>query len=794
MLGKHRIATSLAPLALFALFAIFFFGAAISGDEWPGGPLSFTTLWHSPILRWASERGGATLPLWFSLPATGLPYWAASPGGALFADPFVLAASVFRLSPRASLWLLVALHFIIAGAGVQRWLKGQQLPSAFALLGALIYAASPLFLAFSTNGFVSLATIAASVPWLALHLRPSEAKHQIHCTSVFVIFASWTVLVAGWCGLVTALLAAWSLASLSSDFCSFPRVSAARSMRPFAFLGIILLLFGVGAIAALPRLEFRFHSMEVLPSAPPRLSLSLLGIFWPEATANDRVTLVPYFSFVWAMFLAAGLTRWRQIRFRTMVSIVGHSALICFASATAFWLHDGEPLRQAAILGTGLASAFVGLLLCRAVATDLWQNLRRSAKSDLARQARWLLAIAVLSVIIAAALQLGLLTKQRSLAKPGLSDSPLQQQWASTNSASTGAVAASVLQKSPKLEATRPSRAKPFLRQCLILLFLSALYGAAAHGLPLRVFFLALFGLVLVDLRTSHVLLLHTTHSGTLSALSQAQGVLKELSSDPSSRILLFADAPGAPAELLRSGHPVINVHVPRLPLSYARAATKLSFVVPGAPTRISKEAQWTYLRSAGTRWILATTNTLALLPPTATIVLREDQWVFAQLSPKTMRAQVWQRALRVHDAIQSLALTLNREWSGDEIYVEGKPVAEFPFTQSKGNLGSAEVLWDIGNDIGVEINVPLPSFLALADATYPGWHVWAEGKPHELLRANGWMRAAALPSGRHLVRFVYQPASLRLGAFVTMISLSAAMFWLFGRFFSNQPTCRYCP
>ncbi len=143
----------------------------------------------------------------------------------------------------------------------------------------------------------------------------------------------------------------------------------------------------------------------------------------------------------------------------------------------------------------------------------------------------------------------------------------------------------------------------------------------------------------------------------------------------------------------------------------------------------------------------------------------------------------------RVHDAAQALALTLNRDWNAEEMYIEGLAMSDVSAPPTRGNLGDARLVWDVGNDLGVEVSAPLPSFVVLSDATYPGWRAWVNDKPSAILRANGWMRAVFVPAGRSMVRFVYLPASYRFGGFVTMLSLAIAVIWLSRPFTQGRRT-----
>jgi uncharacterized membrane protein YfhO len=64
--------------------------------------------------------------------------------------------------------------------------------------------------------------------------------------------------------------------------------------------------------------------------------------------------------------------------------------------------------------------------------------------------------------------------------------------------------------------------------------------------------------------------------------------------------------------------------------------------------------------------------------------------------------------------------------------------------------------------------------YLVLTDAYYPGWRAYVDGAETPLYRGDYLFRAVALPPGRHLVQFRYEPASFATG--LTISRLAAAL------------------
>ncbi|MGE5304699.1 MAG: YfhO family protein [Alphaproteobacteria bacterium] len=79
-------------------------------------------------------------------------------------------------------------------------------------------------------------------------------------------------------------------------------------------------------------------------------------------------------------------------------------------------------------------------------------------------------------------------------------------------------------------------------------------------------------------------------------------------------------------------------------------------------------------------------------------------------------------------------------------------------------------------NDVGI---------LILADSYYPGWQAYVDGNEVPILKANHFFRAVVLPEGEHVVDFKYAPLSIRIGVFVsflTIVLITAISIFLFVR------------
>lgn len=66
-------------------------------------------------------------------------------------------------------------------------------------------------------------------------------------------------------------------------------------------------------------------------------------------------------------------------------------------------------------------------------------------------------------------------------------------------------------------------------------------------------------------------------------------------------------------------------------------------------------------------------------------------------------------------------------------------------------------------------------ALLVVAEAWYPGWHAFVNGRAVPCLRANAWMRAVVIPAGSADVVLVFRSTYLALGAWVSSVSLLLA-------------------
>lgn len=94
---------------------------------------------------------------------------------------------------------------------------------------------------------------------------------------------------------------------------------------------------------------------------------------------------------------------------------------------------------------------------------------------------------------------------------------------------------------------------------------------------------------------------------------------------------------------------------------------------------------------------------------------------------------------------------------------------------------GSVTLLTYEPNSLTLAVNTN-GQLLYLSDVYYPGWKALVDGKSTRIYRANYAFRAIYLPAGQHLVRFVFDPPSSKIGLIVSGLSLGCIILTLIYR------------
>ena len=78
--------------------------------------------------------------------------------------------------------------------------------------------------------------------------------------------------------------------------------------------------------------------------------------------------------------------------------------------------------------------------------------------------------------------------------------------------------------------------------------------------------------------------------------------------------------------------------------------------------------------------------------------------------------------------------------------------------------VGRVEIQELFADRVRLVAELAEPGYVVSVDAWDPGWQGTVDGRPTEVLPANGVFRAVAVPAGRHTVEMVYRPPSVLWG------------------------------
>jgi Bacterial membrane protein YfhO len=182
------------------------------------------------------------------------------------------------------------------------------------------------------------------------------------------------------------------------------------------------------------------------------------------------------------------------------------------------------------------------------------------------------------------------------------------------------------------------------------------------------------------------------------------------------------------------------------------------------------RAAQW--LGNYGALDLLSETK---LKLPVLQLIQRNGNVSFLRLTRGFGRAALISNAESVNSPAEALHVLDTGTLPSSSLALEAPNVGSNPPT-----TGSVSLERDDPEHvtIAVESN-SAPAYLLLNDTYYPGWSAFVDGQPAPLYRANGLVRAVPVAAGSHLVEFVYDPLSVKIGALISGISLLLVLGWI---------------
>ncbi|MDQ2995620.1 MAG: YfhO family protein, partial [Chloroflexota bacterium] len=137
-------------------------------------------------------------------------------------------------------------------------------------------------------------------------------------------------------------------------------------------------------------------------------------------------------------------------------------------------------------------------------------------------------------------------------------------------------------------------------------------------------------------------------------------------------------------------------------------------------------------------------------------------------------------RAFVVHDAVTAQdagdairLLTQSNFDPSSKAVIQGRlPTALLATTESQG-ASPAQILERSQNRIEITTTIDKPGVLIVSETNAPGWQVYVDNAPAQLLTVDVFLQGVYLPEGTHTITLVYLPTSFVLGATISITTLA---------------------
>ena len=167
--------------------------------------------------------------------------------------------------------------------------------------------------------------------------------------------------------------------------------------------------------------------------------------------------------------------------------------------------------------------------------------------------------------------------------------------------------------------------------------------------------------------------------------------------------------------------------------------------------------------------------NNLILARAGVEYLYRRD-WGFEPLAGAFPRAMVFYEARGLADQDQAISLWSSPDFPAERVLLVEAGAGKVRPASGETRAESARIVEYRNERVAVEAEAREEAWLLLLDSYYPGWRAEVDGRPAEIVRADGFFRAVRIPAGRHRVVFGYFPAVFRDSLWVSGIGFIA---WL---------------
>ncbi len=158
---------------------------------------------------------------------------------------------------------------------------------------------------------------------------------------------------------------------------------------------------------------------------------------------------------------------------------------------------------------------------------------------------------------------------------------------------------------------------------------------------------------------------------------------------------------------------------------------------------------------------------------PTSVLAVGQDRegpiYLHQLDDPRPFAHLVYDYALVDSDAFAYALLNDPRFDARNNVIVQREPRLTLPDAAPEDH--AARVTSFAPEALSIDVETPENALLSVALLDYPGWRATLDAEPAEILRAYGALSAIEIPAGEHIVRFVYDPLSYRIGAGISALT-----------------------
>ncbi len=129
-----------------------------------------------------------------------------------------------------------------------------------------------------------------------------------------------------------------------------------------------------------------------------------------------------------------------------------------------------------------------------------------------------------------------------------------------------------------------------------------------------------------------------------------------------------------------------------------------------------------------------------------------------------------------ISDFTETLQEMMRGAWDPTrEVLVDQEPLVK----PEKAGESSARIIAYERELVKIKVHAAAPKILVLADTYYPsGWIAKIDGEETPILRADGVVRAIAVPAGDHEIVFTFKPKWFYTGLYISLISIIGLAVW----------------